>query len=168
MMGPYALHQILPEDHQRAIYDSIEILTDSFMVDLTQRVRRREDFEPGFMLIYLPDKYRLRYDMRFAMSFFVCFLTVCWKLRAPDSYWPACTAEELALNAILEHGAELIDISRLLGHANITTTADIYGGKLAKSTRRAAESIVRAIEGPEKPLRSPERSPVDENAPVTR
>jgi integrase len=51
------------------------------------------------------------------------------------------SAAELAL----DHGAELIDVSRLLGHANTAITDRIYAGKLTRSSRRAADRLAGAF-----------------------
>ncbi len=45
----------------------------------------------------------------------------------------------------LDNGAELIDVARLLGHRDVTITDRIYAGRLAKSTRRAAERVADAL-----------------------
>ncbi|MFN8634266.1 MAG: site-specific integrase [Chloroflexota bacterium] len=82
-----------------------------------------------------------------------------WKALLKDAGLPEETRlhdlRHSAAELALEHGAELIDVSRLLGHANITTTADIYAGRLAKSTRRAADSIAHAPEASPENVRSP-------------
>jgi integrase len=51
------------------------------------------------------------------------------------------SAAELAF----EHGAELIDVSRLLGHANTAITDKIYAGKLHRSARRASDRVTLAF-----------------------
>lgn len=45
----------------------------------------------------------------------------------------------------LDNGAELIDVARLLGHRDVTITDRIYAGRLAASTRRAAERVADAL-----------------------
>ena len=64
----------------------------------------------------------------------------------PGFHQLACLGEELAL----EHGAELIDVSRLLGHANTAITGRIYAGKLHRSARRASDRVAQAF-GDEEP-----------------
>lgn len=95
-----------------------------------------------------------------------------WKALLKDAGLPEETRlhdlRHSAAELVLEHGAELIDVSRLLGHATIGTTADIYGGRLAKSTRRAADSIAQAVEGGSDASRSPLRSPEREEGTATR
>jgi len=51
------------------------------------------------------------------------------------------SAAELAL----EHGAELIDVSRLLGHATTAITDKIYAGRLHRSARRASDRVALAF-----------------------
>jgi hypothetical protein len=41
----------------------------------------------------------------FAKQFLTCLVTVAWKLHAPGVHRLACTAEELALNALLQSAA---------------------------------------------------------------
>jgi integrase len=61
---------------------------------------------------------------------------------------PKCRPHDLrhsAAELALEHGAELIDVSRLLGHANMAITDRIYAGRLSRSSRRAAEHLAGAF-----------------------
>jgi integrase len=45
----------------------------------------------------------------------------------------------------LAQGAELHDVSKLLGHSGIQITSDVYGHLTRQSRREAADRIQRAI-----------------------
>lgn len=62
---------------------------------------------------------------------------------------PACRPHDLRhgfAGVALDGGAELIDVSRALGHASTTITDRIYGGRVARGARRAAEAVGRVFE----------------------
>ena len=61
---------------------------------------------------------------------------------------PKCRPHDLrhsAAEMALGQGAELIDVSRLLGHANTTVTDRVYAGRNQQGARRAAERVARAF-----------------------
>ena len=66
---------------------------------------------------YLPRKHLSRYNLALAERFLVCVPTVAWKLREPGVQWLACTAEELALRAIIEEARTLLLADSELGKA---------------------------------------------------
>ena len=66
---------------------------------------------------------------------------------------PDCRPHDLrhgAATLAIEAGADLIDVSRLLGHANLRVTSRLYVGRIPCSMRRAAEALVTLM-GPEWP-----------------
>lgn len=67
---------------------------------------------------------------------------------------PACRPHDLRhgyAGLALDGGAELIDVSRALGHASTAITDRIYGGRVAQGARRAAERVAEVFgeDGPE-------------------
>jgi len=49
----------------------------------------------------LPARYRLRWTGDFARKFFVCLVTVIWKLGQREAFRPSCVAEELAAHILI-------------------------------------------------------------------
>jgi len=92
---------------REALYRAARQLTDMFLDDL-RKLAREMPFADSDMADYLPRKHLNRYDLSFAERFLVCLLTVAWKLREPGSQLLACTAEELALRAIIEEARALV------------------------------------------------------------
>jgi hypothetical protein len=91
----------LPSDHQEALLDAIDELTDEFFDDVAELLDEGS-FAETTMGSFLPPRYLPRYTPVFAKQFFVCLLTVAWKLRAPGAYALACTAEAIALDALIQ------------------------------------------------------------------
>jgi integrase len=48
---------------------------------------------------------------------------------------------------LLESGEELANISKLLGHSSLATTADFYGHLTPETTRRAADRLAAILAG---------------------
>jgi integrase len=71
-----------------------------------------------------------------------------WDKMLAANNFQKCRPHDLrhsAAELALEHGAELIDVSRLLGHANTNITDRIYAGRLTRSSRRAADRLADAF-----------------------
>jgi hypothetical protein len=86
---------------REALYRAARQLADMFLADLRRLARREVTFAETDMADYLPRKHLSRYNLSFAERFLVCVLTVVWKLRDPGKQWLACTAEEIALRALM-------------------------------------------------------------------
>ena len=50
----------------------------------------------------LPSRYRLKYTAGFARKFFICLVTVVWKLGQREPLRLPCVAEELAAHVLLQ------------------------------------------------------------------
>ena len=103
----YRRDELTPVQRE-ALYRAARQLTDLFLDDLRKLARREVAFADTDMAEYLPRKHLGRYNLSFAERFLVCILTVVWKLREPGMHWLACTAEELALRAIIEEARTLV------------------------------------------------------------
>lgn len=71
-----------------------------------------------------------------------------WDAMLAHAKLPDCRPHDLrhaAAELALEHGAALIDVSRLLGHADAGITDRIYGGKLSRAARRASDRVALAF-----------------------
>jgi hypothetical protein len=98
----------LTPTQREALYRAARQLADMFFDDLRRLARREVTFAETSMADYLPRKHLGRYDLSFAERFVVCLLTVAWKLRDSSKQWLACTAEELALRAMIEEARTLL------------------------------------------------------------
>ena len=106
-MKRYRRDDLTPVQRE-ALYRATRQLADMFFADLRRLARREVTFAETDMADYLPRKHLSRYNLSFAERFLVCVLTVAWKLREPGVQWLACTAEELALRAIVEEARALL------------------------------------------------------------
>jgi site-specific recombinase XerD len=67
------------------------------------------------------------------------------RLGLPRRNWHSL--RHFAATALLEAGADLYTVSRMLGHASITTTANVYGHVTPATLRRSADLMDRALSG---------------------
>jgi hypothetical protein len=67
------------------------------------------------------------------------------QLELPRRPWHSL--RHFAATAMLEAGADLYTVSRMLGHASITTTANVYGHVTPATLRRSADLMDRALCG---------------------
>ena len=93
---------------RETLYRAVRQVVERYMDDLEQLARREQPFGETSMAEDLPRKHLRLYDVEFARSFLVCTLTVALKLRSPGEHRLACTAEELALHAIVNEAEALI------------------------------------------------------------
>jgi hypothetical protein len=57
----------------------------------------------------LPPRYRLKYSAGFARKFFMCLVTVAWKLGQREPLRLSCVAEELAAHVLLQEAEAFAD-----------------------------------------------------------
>jgi hypothetical protein len=93
---------------RETLYRAVRQVVERYMDDLEQLARREQPFGETSMADDLPRKHLHLYHVEFARSFLVCTLTVALKLRAPGEHRLACTAEELALHAIVNKAEALV------------------------------------------------------------
>jgi integrase len=67
------------------------------------------------------------------------------RLGLPRRPWHSL--RHFAATAMLEAGADIYTVSRMLGHASITTTANVYGHVTPATLRRSADLMDRALSG---------------------
>lgn len=99
-----AWSEYLPENHRDALYSALCILSDEFIED---------DIEDNGHIFrdLLPSKYLYRYTSGFINRFYATLLTVGYKLALPDNSHTllSCTAEELALNMLIERASDILE-----------------------------------------------------------
>jgi hypothetical protein len=107
-----AWSEYLPENHRKALYDALCILSDWFFED------KLDDEEHIFRQL-LPAKYFHQYTPGFLKNFYTVFLTVGYKLALPEEgEMLACTAEELALHILIEEATALLEIDGINAEFN--------------------------------------------------
>lgn len=101
----------LPGRAQAALREAVVVLNDELQMDIGALLAGGE-FQDTFVSTYLPDKYLPSYDLGFLRRFLVCVVVVGWKLFDPaHEHRLACTAEELALNAILRRAEAVLEFN---------------------------------------------------------
>ena len=93
----------LPDSHREALHTALCWLVDDFLGE--------GDGEDSLLADLLPRTYTLRYNEGFLRMWFVTVLTVGYKLAQPEPPIPlvSCTAEELALRALIEEAKEVLE-----------------------------------------------------------
>ena len=93
---------VLLESHREALHAALCLLCDDYL----DRPADRE----AIVVSHLPGQNVLKYDERFLRGFFATLVTVGYKLAQPTPPSPflSCTAEELALNALITEAEAII------------------------------------------------------------
>jgi hypothetical protein len=102
------LEDVLPRSHHKALLDAIDMLVDEGYEDIAA-LRDGEELDHTGLLDFLPPRYRHRYTVLFAKQFHVSIIMAAWKLHAPGYTSLSCVAEELALAAIIQRAATLLE-----------------------------------------------------------
>jgi hypothetical protein len=104
------------------LFHSSVVVVDELFMDI-DRLRGGDDVDDTMMLVNLPERYGPHYDVMFAQRFLVA--TVAVTMRLTSGWHPlASTAEELALQLILEHAdmtRELFDLDLAEGWEGMLT-----------------------------------------------
>lgn len=110
-----AWSETLPLTHRRALQTACDILVDEFMEEYSEIAEGELPFAESSLGSYLPAKHRLRYTPLFAKRLFTCILVVAWKLAQKRPLDPllACTAEELALRALISRAESALELEEL-------------------------------------------------------
>ncbi|MGH8923843.1 MAG: hypothetical protein ACRDWA_04250 [Acidimicrobiia bacterium] len=96
---------LLTAKQEKALDAGVSLVIDMFLDDLFLLASNGE-FEDTNMSGHLPARFAHLYTRGFARKFFVSAVTVSWKLAQPGSWPLGCVAEELALQAIVDHAEE--------------------------------------------------------------
>lgn len=103
-----AYAEVLPPHHRRALAEAADFLTDTTFRDFSSSDHKTWTNSEWYLGSMLPPRFEPKYDLLFAQQFFVCLLTVVWKLGQRDHIGPSCVAEELAAHLLLEEAAGLL------------------------------------------------------------
>lgn len=105
----HAYEEALPPSHRRALADAADVLIDTTIDNLSTSSDPTWSNDNWLIGLMLPPRYQLRYDARFARRFFVCLVTVVWKLGQRAPMRPSCVAEELAAHILIEEAEGLLE-----------------------------------------------------------
>jgi hypothetical protein len=75
-----AYEEVLSDLERRLLLDAAQELIDTTLMDLAASDRSDWTADNWLIGTLLPPRYRLRYTAEFARRFFVCLVTVIWKL----------------------------------------------------------------------------------------
>jgi len=96
--------------HREALHDGSIVLIDTCLDDLGRIAEDESEMPDSTLVGYLPSRYLPRYTQGFLHRFFVCMVTVAWKLAQPTYIPLACVAEELAAHAIIQQAQVSLDM----------------------------------------------------------
>jgi hypothetical protein len=106
----HAERKVLPADHRRALSAAADVLSDTTLADGELRADKGWTADEWIMGDFLPRR-SLHYSTpSCAWKFFVCFLTVVWKLGQPRRIRLSCTAEELAAHVLRRQASVLLEL----------------------------------------------------------
>ena len=101
----------LPASHRRMLRDAAEELIDTTIQDLCASDASGWSADNWLIGTMLPARYKLRYTGDFARKFFVCLVTVIWKLSQREAVRPSCVAEELAAHVLIREAEALLEVN---------------------------------------------------------
>lgn len=104
-----AYSEELSESHRRALLDAANELIDTTMSDLSASSDPDWSADSWLIGTLLPTRYRLHYTPAFARKFFMCLVTVVWKLGQAEIIRPPCVAEELAASILIQEAEALLE-----------------------------------------------------------
>jgi hypothetical protein len=99
---------ILPPSHRQALADACDRLIDRWLDELAALADGEWSVIDSVIAEALPRCYLLAYTPVFARQFFICLVTVAWKLAQPERVPLTCVAEELAAWALIEEAEQVL------------------------------------------------------------
>src|SRR5947209_8620265 len=100
--------ETLPLNHRRALRAGCGWLIERGFDDVGHLAEPDGRVAEGYLAAHLPARDLPRYTPLLIKRFFVCILTVAWKLAQPERQLLTCVAEELALRAIIVEAAGIL------------------------------------------------------------
>ena len=102
-----AYEEVLSAQERRRLLEAAQELIDTTLMDLGASDRSDWTADNWLIGTMLPPHYRLKYTAEFARRFFVCLITVVWKLGQQEPLRLSCVAEELAAHVLLQEAEAL-------------------------------------------------------------
>jgi hypothetical protein len=97
-----AYADVLSDYEGRLLLEAAEELIDTTLMELNTSTRSDWTADNWLIGTMLPPRYRLKYTAAFARKFFICLVTVVWKLGQRETLRLSCVAEELAAHVLLQ------------------------------------------------------------------
>ena len=104
-----AYEEDLPPNHRRALTEAAQVLIDTTIDDSSRSSGPTWSNDNWLIGTMLPPRYQPRYTAQFARKFFVCLVTVIWKLGQREPMRPSCVAEELAAHVLIEEAEGFLE-----------------------------------------------------------
>jgi hypothetical protein len=96
-----AYEDVLSDQERGLLLEAAQELIDATFMDLGASDRADWTADNWLIGTMLPPRYRLQYTSKFARRFFLCLVTVVWKLGQREPLRLSCVAEELAAHVLL-------------------------------------------------------------------
>ena len=104
-----AYEGVLADHERRLLLEAAEELIDTTLMDLSASDRTDWTADNWLIGTMLPPRYRLKYTAGFARKFFICLVTVAWKLAQREPLRLSCVAEELAAQVLLQEAEAIAE-----------------------------------------------------------
>ncbi len=104
-----AYKEDLPESHRRALLEAANDLINTTIRDLGASEEIHWTNDNWLLGMLLPPRYTPYYTGEFARKFFMCLVTVVWKLGQAEIIQPSCVAEELATHVLIQEAAAYLE-----------------------------------------------------------
>jgi hypothetical protein len=106
-----AYEDVLSLEHRLALGEAANELISTTISDLVNSDETTWTNDNWLIGDMLPPRYIPRYNGEFARKFFVCLVTVVWKLGQPLPMRPSCVAEELAVYVLMQEAEALAEMA---------------------------------------------------------
>jgi hypothetical protein len=105
--------EALSDQERRLLLEAAQELIDTTLMDLGASDRPDWTADNWLIGTMLPPRYRLKYTAEFTRKFFVCLVTVIWKLGQREPIRLSCVAEELAAHVLLQEAEAIAEEQEL-------------------------------------------------------
>lgn len=102
--------RVLPPNHRAAIEEACVVIVDMMLDDLNMLDSPDASIPSSYIAGFLPPKYMHRYTPVLLRRFFICVVTVAWKLAQPEPIPLSRVAEELAAYAIIQEAESVLEM----------------------------------------------------------
>ncbi len=108
-MGQAYPDDVLPPSHRQALAEASDLLIDQGFDDVSAIADGDWPLADSTLGAHLPRRFALDYTPLFARQFFICLVTVAWKLAQPHFTPLTCVAEELAAWALINEAVAILE-----------------------------------------------------------
>lgn len=104
-----AYKEVLPESHRRALLEAANDLINTTIRDLGASDEPHWTNDNWLLGMQLPPRYTPYNTGEFARKFFMCLVTVVWKLGQAEIIHLSCVAEELATHVLIQEAEAYLE-----------------------------------------------------------